>query len=138
MARERPCQPCARLSGNALDALPMTYSDEIALSWFDKGREFMDGGDWLAATQAFRQAVSIDPEFGEAYAGLGAALEAISLYGHWPWRRTLALPRFSLTTWTLCTTSVWRTENCLEPTTPSSVSAAYSQRDPATWRFYCD
>jgi tetratricopeptide (TPR) repeat protein len=58
----------------------MTYSDETALSWFDKGREFMDGGDWLAATQAFRQAVSIDPEFGEAYAGLGAAFGNLSLW----------------------------------------------------------
>jgi superkiller protein 3 len=52
----------------------MAYSDESALSWFDTGREFMERGDWPAATQAFRQAVSIDPEFGEAYAGLGAAL----------------------------------------------------------------
>ena len=52
----------------------MAYSDESALSWFVTGREFMERGDWSAATQAFRQAVSIDPEFGEAYAGLGAAL----------------------------------------------------------------
>ena len=58
----------------------MAYSDESALPWFDTGREFMERGDWPAATQAFRQALSIDPEFGEAYAGLGAALGNQSLW----------------------------------------------------------
>jgi tetratricopeptide (TPR) repeat protein len=52
----------------------MGYGDEAARAWWDKGREFMERGDWPSATHAFRTAVSIDPEFGEAYAGLGAAL----------------------------------------------------------------
>jgi tetratricopeptide (TPR) repeat protein len=40
----------------------------------------MERGDWLAATKAFRQTLSIDPEFGEAYAALGAALGNLSLW----------------------------------------------------------
>jgi len=58
----------------------MAYSVESALPWFDTGRECLERGDWLAATKAFRQALSIDPEFGEAYAGLGAALGNLSLW----------------------------------------------------------
>jgi tetratricopeptide (TPR) repeat protein len=57
-----------------LDRFSMGYGDEAALAWWDKGREFMERGDWPSATHAFRTAVSIDREFGEAYAGLGAAL----------------------------------------------------------------
>jgi len=52
----------------------MPSADEAALSCWEAGHESLANGDLTAAVHSFRQAVRIDPDFGEAYGDLGAAL----------------------------------------------------------------
>jgi protein O-GlcNAc transferase len=52
----------------------MPSDDESALSCWEAGAEAVSRSDWPAAAHAYREATRIDPGFGEAYVGLGAAL----------------------------------------------------------------
>ena len=64
----------------------------------------------------------------------------INLYGHWPWRCTVALPPFCLTTWTICgkyNLGVAFGE-LSRPTDAEERFRRCSQRDPATRRLCCD
>ena len=59
----------------------MPSASEAASACWDAGHAFLAARDLKAATHSFREAVRIDPEFGEAYMDLGACLGE---QGLWP------------------------------------------------------
>jgi Flp pilus assembly protein TadD len=59
----------------------MPSDDEAALSCWEAGTKAMAASDFVAAAHGFREATRIDPDFGEGYVGLGAALAELGSWG---------------------------------------------------------
>ena len=69
----------------------MSSADQAALSCWEAGHESLVSGDLAAAVHSFREAVRIDPAFGEAYGDLGAVLG-----NQGAWRESAAAHRRAL------------------------------------------
>ncbi len=125
--------PCAALAESLREALVRgSLQDDPAYTAVLTGRALGAHGEWALAAEAFRRAVERNPDYAEAWAFWGQALEALGLDGNRALETALRLDPASLTAASL-NALYWRSRGQPEKALVYFYRAARSEPENPLW-----